>query len=212
MEVREKKVLIYAISAVLVIAVLLNFYHGSTVTKIDIPGLFGIEFNSGNNTSERTASSTAKESGTGLDGSRPADQTMSSAEPERQWDEDPSQARHEEISPAITGFPAYSHEPQTRPEMQRVFNVTGYWYSDDGSSYEISQSGSRIEFIEYGLWGVTASGSGILSGNKLNIDYQTSFGTIGRAVLELSDDGQSMTGRADDLTTGASTIMALYKE
>lgn len=118
MEVREKKVLIYAISAVLIIAVLLNFYHGSTVTKIDIPGLFGIEFN----------------------------------------------------------------------------------------------SGSRIEFIEYGLWGVTASGSGILSENKLNIDYQTSFGTIGKAVLELSDNGQSMTGRADDLTTGASTILILYRE
>lgn len=210
MDSRDKKILIISASLVLVLAVMFNIYRGITVSKIGIPGILEIEFDSGSDSSDGTESGNTLESNAGIDeGLRPA-QTWGSTEIENRRAEELLRDRDDEISQGATNSNA--NGSQARPEMQRAFNVTGNWYSDDGLSYEISQSGNSVEFFEYGLWGITASGNGTLAGNQIIIDYQTAFGTLGNAVLNLSDNGQVMTGTANDLTTGVSTVLTLYKE
>lgn len=199
MEARDKKVLTYSISAVLLIAVLLNFYHGATVSKIDIPGLFGIEFNSDR---DKTPSG-------------PETNQSVKALPEKP---EPLQAEKSVISPEqtspVSGVEANNApvlEPYTTPENVK-YQLQGIWYGEDGSTYEIKQSENFISFTEYSYWGISASGTGTINGNKIIIDYQTPYGTIGKANLEISGNQKVLSGHANDLTTGLSTVLKLYKE
>jgi hypothetical protein len=208
MEARDKRILIYAISLVLVIAVIIN---GSKITKIDIPGLFGIEFSANGSQPDRQAQSSMTSQNITND---PLDNSFADNP-----DNEPFQ------SPPVTNSQPAQQLTDANPQQEPIdeseyrspapgasFNLTGTWTGSDGSEYIIEQTGTQISFIEYGLWGITASGNGRLSGNELIIDYETSFGTIGSAVLLLAQNGRSMTGTANDLTTGASTTLMLIKE
>lgn len=199
MEARDKKVLTYSISAVLLIAVLLNFYHGSTVSKIDIPGIFGIEFNS-----DRDKTPIVTE----------AEQTVN-ALPEKS---EPLRAGQSAISTdqasPVAGVETNDepvHESRRTEENIR-YQLQGIWYGDDGSTYEIEQSENGITFTEYSYWGISASGTGAIHGNRIIIDYQTPYGTTGRAILEISGNQKFLSGYANDLTTGLSTGLTLYKD
>jgi len=198
MEARDKKVLTYSISAVLLIAVLLNFYHGATVSKIDIPGLFGIEFNS-----NRDKMPVMQESDLNV-------KTL----PEKP---EPLQAEQSDISPEradpvieVEMNNAPVHEPLRTAENVR-YELQGTWYGEDGSIYEIEQSENIITFTENSYSGITASGTGSINGNRIIVDYQTPYGTTGRAILEISGNQKVLSGYASDLTTGLTTGLTLYK-
>lgn len=209
MEVKEKKVLVYAISTVLVIAVILNFYHGSTVTKIDIPGLLGIEFNSNNKSSvepDHARQNQGENNDIPVVQNTPSqvDQPLqSSLQPDSQTGYTEPETRSEP-----------DHQASQTPQLSEPnisIRLAGSWIGEDGSEYEIEQTGNTISFVEYGLWGVTASGSGSITGNQIVIDYQTAFGTFGNAVLEVSGNQQILTGYANDLSTGVSTRLILHR-
>jgi hypothetical protein len=213
MEAKDKRILIYAISLVLVIAVIIN---GSRITKIDIPGLFGIEFSSDQNQSDRQTS----DSVTPLNQTDtfPTESTVRNAESNHQHpsaaarnqttdDQEISQAANDNLTPDSR----QQNEIDTlTPNI--TYNLTGTWIGSDGSEYLIEQSGDIVSFIEYGLWGITASGSGRLYQNELLIDYETTFGTIGSALLNLNENGRQLSGIATDLTSGTSTSLSLFKE
>jgi hypothetical protein len=213
MEAKDKRILIYAISLVLVIAVIIN---GSRITKIDIPGLFGIEFSSNQNESDRQSSESVtsrNETNALLNESaarnNESDLQQSSAPAQNQTTE-------QQVIPQIMNRTLQT-DSSDENEIESftpsiTYNLTGSWIGSDGSEYIIEQTGNNISFIEYGLWGITASGSGILDGNELVIDYETTFGTIGSAVLNLTENGRELSGIANDLTSGASTNLRLYKE
>jgi len=213
MEAKDKRILIYAISLVLVIAVIIN---GSRITKIDIPGLFGIEFSSENNQSDQQPepSITSHTQMSEHLNNQSADHTESDIShgnpPLTTQTTDPG-AVHQFNHTNPSSDQLDQSDITTAPSTIR-YNLSGSWIGSDGSDYILEQTGNIISFLEYGLWGITASGSGTLSGNELVIDYETTFGTIGTAVLNLTDNGRQLSGIANDLTTGASTTLTLYKE
>lgn len=199
MEARDKKVLVQSVSAVLIIVVLFNVYSGITVSKIGIPGLLEIEFNSGDKPGSEEKLG-QQNSGTS-DGREsvvddppfinPGNTRDISNDNYESFDEDDV---YDPVPPEIT--------------REAVIDLNGMWYGDDGSEYEIIHSGSTVYFTEYGLYGATAQGSGEYQNSRLTFEYETVFGTFGTATLDVSDNGRVLSGRANDITSG--TVTQLY--
>lgn len=97
------------------------------------------------------------------------------------------------------------------PPEPALVDINGRWYGQDGSEYQIIQNGNSVSFTEYGLFGATAEGSGSYQNNRLVMEYETVFGTVGTATLELIQNGRVLSGRADDHTSGGSTVLYLTK-
>lgn len=216
MEARDKKILVHSVSVVLIVVVLANVYRGITVSKVGIPGLIDIEFNSGDDPSTQSAD---------LQGSENAGNTLPDDRQNGQSDTN-SQLRNP-VSPLTVQEESGSTYPsedfsmgntrddrqtQTPPRQQPAFDLRGVWYGDDGSRYEILQSGSNITFTEYGLFGVTASGYGTISNSLITLEYETVFGTYGVASLRISNNGHSLMGQADDYSSGNTTFLNLTRE
>ena len=95
-------------------------------------------------------------------------------------------------------------------------SLSGNWYDDNtGASYVFTQYGNEVTFQEmtnyYGQPIVSVAGSGYLQGNTLNLQYQTLMGTTGEATLTIGGDGDELTGRTNDFSTGASMPLNLYR-
>lgn len=97
------------------------------------------------------------------------------------------------------------------PPEPTLVDINGRWYGQDGSEYQIIQNGNSVSFTEFGMFGATAEGSGSYQNSRLVMDYETVFGTVGTATLELIQNGRVLSGRADDHTSGASTVLYLTK-
>ncbi|WP_340105383.1 hypothetical protein [Rhodohalobacter sp. 8-1] len=202
MEARDKKILVQSVCAVLIIVVLFNVYSGITVSKIGIPGLIDIEFNSGDKPGSEEKpgqqdSPTSDEQESVVDDPpiiKPGNTRDISNDDYESLDEDDVYGA---IPPEITG--------------DTVIDLNGMWYGDDGSEYEISHDGGSVYFTEYGLYGATAQGSGEFQGKRLNLEYETVFGTFGTAILDVSENGRVLSGRANDITSGSVTQLYLTR-
>jgi hypothetical protein len=201
MEVKEKKILVQSVSAVLIIVVLFNVYSGITVSKIGIPGLIDIEFNSGNESSDgpvaEQGSRSITEQGQNVD--RPSDLIRGSEE------------TLSNNSGASDDSDKVYIPVQPDPVQPALLDLNGMWYGEDGSEYEFVQTGGTVYFTEYGLFGATAQGSGSYQSNRLILEYETAFGTVGKANLNLSQNGQVLSGQANDITSGAITQLYLRR-
>lgn len=191
MEARDKKILINAVSIVLIVVVLANVYRGITVSKVGIPGLLEIEFNSGEDPPAQPAE-------------LPTVEQDSQHVNER---EDVVRPQSQDLSnPGSTGT-----ELRTT-SGPALISLNGFWSGDDGSTYEFFQTGSSITFTEYGMFGATASGYGSVANSTITLEYETIFGTYGIATLSVSANGQNLTGRADDHTSGTTTFLNLTRQ
>lgn len=94
----------------------------------------------------------------------------------------------------------------------RLPNISGVWQAAGGISYTVQQNGNIIAVQEMNpLYGVTAVGQGRISGQIIDVAYNTIVGTTGRLFLELSEDGSLMTGSYSDTITGMSGEISLYR-
>lgn len=207
MEARDKKILVQSVCAVLLIVVLFNVYSGVTVSKIGIPGLIDLEFNSGSSPDSKPGTDSNNrndfETYDEFESGNSADESFQVRGTDTQ---NPAVRNPEMVTPGVINRPV--QQPETVPA---VLDLNGRWYGEDGSEYDISQVGSSVSFTEYGMFGATASGYGNYQNNRLSLEYETVFGTYGTAILNLSHDGRMMSGRADDLTSGASTTLVLRR-
>jgi len=205
MDASDKRLLVRSASVVLVIVVFFNVYRGITVSKIGVPGILEIEFNTGD---DKSASEERSSVTYDRDGFMPILQTPEKAEIRNETAQAPRER-------AVSADPSPKSVERVEQPLRReaaLLNVSGTWYGDDGSLYEINQTGNSISFFEFGIFGVTASGYGTISGSRLEIDYETVFGTVGKATLNLSDDKSVLRGSANDYTSGAVTQLTLRKE
>lgn len=96
-------------------------------------------------------------------------------------------------------------------------NITGTWKDPENPtlSYVFVQSGSHVTMQEItaNLFGasVTAQGEGQLEGNRVNVFYTTILGTNGRSQALVSEDGKSMVGSYQDLSTGLTQAISLLR-
>ncbi|MBI5056724.1 MAG: hypothetical protein HZB61_08930 [Nitrospirae bacterium] len=101
--------------------------------------------------------------------------------------------------------------PPAQPNYE-LSNISGIWQAAGGISYTIQQSGNMIALQEMNVvYGVTAVGQGSLSGQSVNVAYNTIVGTTGRLILEISKDGRQLTGSYSDAVTGISGPVTLYR-
>lgn len=210
MEARDKKILIQSVSAVLIIVVLFNVYSGITVSKIGIPGLLDIEFNPGNKTNGDNGAAGKQHDPVQL--VSPASNNLEKSNDGPLIENDSGSGEtpaniYKQDDPEVVYNP--NQPDRSRPGIS---DLNGMWYGDDGSEYEITQNGGEIYFTEYGLYGITAQGMGRYLNNQFIFEYETVFGTVGTATLTLSQDGRALSGRANDLTSGAITQLYLTRE
>ncbi len=98
------------------------------------------------------------------------------------------------------------------PEPPQFFSIGGTWQSTGGLSYIIGQNGSDVTIQEINAFGiVTAEGQGVIVGRDIDISYVTVAGTVGSALLSVSDDGRRITGTFEDLTIGSVVPASLFR-
>ncbi|VAW72713.1 hypothetical protein MNBD_GAMMA15-1876 [hydrothermal vent metagenome] len=165
--------------SVLLALVVLNIYNGVALKKVEIPGLFNVEF-------------------AGHSDANPHSETQPSA-----------------VTPASTTPPAQLasvapvHRPRPEPAMP---NLSGQWDSNQGTTYQIQHYNEQITLTEINpLLGVTAEGTGTITGRNIVLQYATAFGTTGTARLTVEDEGDTLTGVFRDNVTNASSAIELYR-
>ena len=98
------------------------------------------------------------------------------------------------------------------PEPSQFANIGGTWQSAGGLSYIIGQNGSAVTIQEINAFGiVTSEGQGVIVGRDIDISYVTAAGTLGSALLRVSDDGRQITGTFEDLTIGSVIPASLFR-
>lgn len=208
MEARDKKVLIQSVSAVLIIVVLFNVYSGVTVSKIGIPGLIDIEFNPNNGTATATGSADDRQDPALTRSTNTIDRNGVNSGPSIIDDQNIRDVSNDiERQPLEDIY--HPVQPETTPPP--VIDLNGTWYGADGSEYEITHDGNTVYFTEYGLFGATANGMGTYQNNAVSFGYETVYGTVGTATLNLSSNGQILSGRAFDKVAGTSTDLYLTR-
>jgi hypothetical protein len=68
-------------------------------------------------------------------------------------------------------------------------NLSGTWRGANGLQYQIQQYGSQAVIEEISPYGVTAVGSGEVSGQQVQFAYQAIDGSTGIAQLTMADEG-----------------------
>ena len=83
-------------------------------------------------------------------------------------------------------------------------------------SYSFDQEGSDVTMEEFtaNIFGpmVTATGEGQLQGKTLTLTYVTILQTGGKAVMTISDDGQTISGAFTDMVSGVTLPLSLARE
>lgn len=91
-------------------------------------------------------------------------------------------------------------------------NLSGTWHGTDGLSYNITHMGNRITFRGiHPQHGEASAGEGQVQGNQLNVTFRTIYGAAGQATLEISGDGQRLTGRVLDQMSGSPMLLTLMR-
>ena len=97
-------------------------------------------------------------------------------------------------------------------------DITGTWRNvvNPTISYSFDQDGSDVTMEEFtaNMFGpvMTATGEGSLQGKTLTLTYVTALQTGGRAVLTISEDGQTMSGAFTDMVSGVTLPLSLARE
>ncbi len=175
--------------SVLLALVVLNIYNGVALKKVEIPGLFNVEFAGHSDSKPHTAT-------------EPRTVTPAATEPPVQL---------ASTTPArTTPTPAVpARSPQPEPAIP---NLSGQWDSDEGITYQIQHNNAQITLTEMNpLLGVTAEGTGTVNGRNIVLQYVTAFGTTGTARLTVEDEGDTLTGVFRDNVTNASSSIELYR-
>ena len=86
--------------------------------------------------------------------------------------------------------------------MPAVPSLTGTWYAWNGAQYQLQQTGREVTFQELSAVGPTAVGSGMFAHGVLDLQYRTLFNTTGSGRLQLSADGQQLSGQITDHVSG----------
>jgi len=116
----------------------------------------------------------------------------------------PTSAPSGQLAPTATA----ASDCSTGSQAQQIINsigrsgsgcadVSGTWHnpSVSGVTYVVLQQGSAVQMQETTPYGITATGSGAISGRAVVIDYYSQLtGTAGRLILQVSDDGREMAG------------------
>jgi len=128
--------------------------------------------------------------------------------------------RKDGFAPWMRSIEVYAGESRSvRATLKkgRHLNIAGTWRTpaDLTLSYVFEQTGEHVimKEITSNLYGssVTAQGEGQLKGNVLHIFYSTILGATGRSQAVVSDDGLSMQGSYQDLSTGLTLAISLVK-
>jgi hypothetical protein len=89
------------------------------------------------------------------------------------------------------------------PPAAQTVDISGAWQGADGSRYTVTQYGNRFEFIEFGSSGdITATGTGVIRGSLIESEFKASDNTWGSGRLQLSGDGQTLSGSYTNAATG----------
>lgn len=96
-------------------------------------------------------------------------------------------------------------EPEPTPQaVARIAPspLTGRWFGQDGSYYDIGEAGGQVQVIEYNAFGVqTAQASGTRNGSSIDFVFQSINGP-GHGRMQVSDDGRSITSTIQWQLTG----------
>ena len=174
----------YVLSVLLVVIVFYAIYRGMVVNKMNISGVMEIEFKKGDD---------------GLENVKQAAQLDST---EREIKQQQLLEKNREYVQQVDNVPAYSDNHVT--DHPTTAQIGGNWTTSEGVSYVITQFGSNISLQEFNpLYGITATGTGHISGKEVTINYETIVGTTGSLHFTLSPDGSLLNGQYQDHTSGA---------
>lgn len=219
MEAKGKSILVYSVSATLILVVVFSFFQGNRLKSLSIPGLINLDFSGSEPGLVDDRGSTVSGERSDSD-HRPAGESTSGNDVtplENSSTAGASDSRSSIHNPPVPvnnqgGGVLYDEQYSDDESPSDSFmNLTGNWYGEDGSEYEISQYGNTVSFVEYNLMGMSASGNGYIENRELILEYQTIFGTVGEAHLTATENGSVLRGQAHDLTSGASVQLVLRR-
>lgn len=95
-------------------------------------------------------------------------------------------------------------------QVPGLVDLNGVWTGDNGLRYQIQQYGQQSVISEVADFGVSATGSGVVSGDTVTYDYWALNGTYGRATLRLTGP-RTLEGTFQNLTTGQATPARLTR-
>ena len=76
----------------------------------------------------------------------------------------------------------------------------------------MAQTGNFVTFEEYSpLIGLDAIGTGTIEGNTISISFQSVFGGFGTGTLQVSPDGNQISGAFVDVATGFSVPVTMFR-
>jgi hypothetical protein len=175
--------------AVVIPLILYNLYTGLVIGKIEVPGVFTVEF-------------------------RDKTSPMHPGAPEKLPDGERAQGQAE-LEKRVRDMEdrLHSSEQERRSvPFQQQFDLNGTWHGPLGLSYVIRQSGNVLTIQEISpIYGITAAGEGVITHQDITITYMAADYTPGRGALRLSDDGMQITGTFTNLSTGISTSATLFR-
>lgn len=221
-----KNILLLLALLLVVVVVGFNLAQGVGVKKIDIPGFFSAEFGDlkGSGPTKPPVTEGATEQPRPA-GPKPEADVSSPfiplpASPGSQVSQDLA-ARIEQMekrlaenqkAPPATDTANAQNWISESGASSAIISVAGNWQSEDGLSYVLVQSGGNISFQEMNpLFGATAEGGGVISGNSISLVYQTALGTNGKAVLNYHSEEDVLTGSFTDLVSGATLPIRLSR-
>lgn len=104
---------------------------------------------------------------------------------------------------------------QGRRQSESTIDISGEWRSYDGFPHLIKQNGNQVwiqAINPFPFPVVMIDGTGTVSGRRISINYvEMAFGTRGKADMEVSANGQKITGTATNFASGRVTYINLYR-
>jgi hypothetical protein len=196
------------ICALASLLVFYNIYRGVTVKKLGLPG-FEVEFG------EQAVLASEKKVEQLGDSELKARQAKLEQQMQAIQSNIPSGGQGQVGTPNSPQTVAPNAAGVTGPDpvsASPALNLTGTWQMNDDTFWVVEQRGSILAVEErHPQFGVVATGTGRLVGRQVTINYQTVLGTVGEVQFEVSGDGNELTGRVYDRTTGATSPFNAYR-
>lgn len=97
--------------------------------------------------------------------------------------------------------PIQSVTPAPEPVRPAVANVAGRWFSPDGKTYLIVQTGNQIALsVIINNQATEVQAQGTINGNVMELRWQSMHGHWGSMVLTVSSDGRTVNGNINNDT------------
>jgi len=159
--------------------ILYNLYTGVIIGKLEVPGVFKVEFR------EKTT---------------PA---MPPNRSPKDLPDDERVQRQGQLEKQLRDLEDRLRSTQTPQEgrsarFQQQFDINGTWRDAERLSYQIVQRGNDIT-VQGPVHGIIANGRGVIAGQEINGDFYTNDYTMGRLRLRVSDDAKRITGTAQTI-------------